>query len=124
MTELKFEILKLLYNDEYRKVSEIEILNSRLDKLDNIYYALKELDHCGYIETEYGTDAYILSSSGACAFEMAQQERDKASKKEKQQRFDNKMSVASVLVPFITFVFGIFAEHYMGIFRFIALLFH
>lgn len=40
--------------------------------------------------------------------------QDKADKK-RQQRFDNKIAIASVLIPLITFILGLFVEHWAGI---------
>ena len=37
------------------------------------------------------------------------------SKKERQQRFDNNIAIASLLVPFVTFILGIILEHFAGI---------
>lgn len=37
-------------------------------------------------------------------------------KQEKQQCFENKIAIANLLIPLITYILGIFTEHYAGIF--------
>ena len=44
-------------------------------------------------------------------------------KQEKQQRFENKIAIANLLVPFITYILGILTEHYTGIIGFFLRLF-
>lgn len=45
-------------------------------------------------------------------------------KQEAQQRFQNKISVASVLVPAITFILGLITEHFSGVIGILAKMFH
>lgn len=45
---------------------------------------------------------------------MEQVAHDKADSK-KQKRFENKIAVLNLLVPFVTFILGLLAEHYVGI---------
>ena len=104
MTDLKFNILKLLYYTyPIREMKKGDIINSIPDNPLLIENSLKELQSEGYIEVLLCTDKYRLIPSGATTFEKIQEDREQAAKKEKQQRFDNKVSIASVLVPFITF---------------------
>lgn len=44
-------------------------------------------------------------------------------KQEKQQRFENKIAIANLLIPLVTFVLGVLAEHYVGILNWILSLF-
>ncbi|MCD8384633.1 MAG: hypothetical protein LUC39_06700 [Clostridiales bacterium] len=58
---------------------------------------------------------YRLTPKGEdalAAFEQVHQEKTEA---KRQQRFENQVSVASVLVPLITFVLGLIVEHMAGI---------
>lgn len=48
--------------------------------------------------------------------------RDEA-KQEKQQRFENKIAIANLLIPLITFILGLVAEHYSGMLEFFLKLF-
>lgn len=54
--------------------------------------------------------------------EAAKEARDEA-KQEKQQRFENKLAIANLLIPFITFILGLLAEHYSGMLEFFLKLF-
>ena len=113
MTDLKFQILKLLYETyPFRELSMMDIFNSISDDKNLIHNALKELKSKEYIKQLTCSDVFKLTDSGADVFEQIQEERKQASKHEKQQRFDNKISIASVLIPFITFILGIVFEHY------------
>lgn len=54
--------------------------------------------------------------------EAAKIARDEA-KQEKQQRFENKIAIANLLVPLVTYILGILTEHYAGILDFLVRLF-
>lgn len=56
--------------------------------------------------------------------QLAEKEADQAAKDERQQRFDNKISEATLLVNLVFFIVGLVAEHFIGIVRFFASLFH
>lgn len=45
------------------------------------------------------------------------QAAEQQAKQERQQRFENKISVANVLVPLFTFVLGLIVEHFDGVER-------
>ena len=45
-------------------------------------------------------------------------------KKERQQRFDNKIAIANVLIPFVCFVLGLVVEHRINLLSLLAQLFH
>lgn len=49
--------------------------------------------------------------------------RDEA-KQERQQRFENKIAIANLLIPLITYILGILTEHYAGIIDFFLQLFN
>ena len=120
MTDLKFQILKLLYETyPLRELSRMDIIHSINENPIHTHNALKELKSKEYIKQLTCSDVFKLTESGADVFEQIQEEREQASKHEKQQSFDNKISIASILIPFITFILGIVFEHYTD---FIALL--
>lgn len=124
MTDLKFNILKLLYNTlPQRNLSLGDIIDSLPDDKVLIYNALKELQSRGIIENLPCSNFFKLTLSGAEEFEQIQEKRTKESKQESQQRFDNKISVASLLIPFVTFVLGLLVDHYTNIVSFVVSLF-
>lgn len=56
--------------------------------------------------------------------QLAQEKFDENAKQEKQQRFENKISVAQLFVSAVSFVLGLLAEHWLGITEFILSILH
>ena len=124
MTDLKFALLDMLYHTVPTKpLTKIDLLNSGHDKVYNIEAALKDLMTQSYISATYGSDTVKITSTGRIAYEAAKEERQQQTKNERQQRFDNKISVASVLIPLITFVLGLTVEHFSGLVAWLVSLF-
>ena len=124
MTDLKFEILNLLYNSKPLREQKFGNISKSVSADPTlIKYALSELSSKGIIENLPCSDVYILTDSGAELFEQVQDERDNASKQESQQSFDKKMSIANLLVPFVTFILGLLADHYTNLVSFVLALF-
>ena len=124
MTDLKFKILKTLY-EKYpiREESQSVFLTPQFADPVLVKCALSELEVKGYIEPVLGSDKYRLTPLGSNAFEDAQEERNKNAKNERQQRFDNKVSVASVLIPTVTFFLGLVVERSTQVVDFVISLF-
>lgn len=82
---------------------------------------------CGYITATSRVDRdfpgsfsmnpteWTLTSRGDDALAEFEYVRQKDADTKRQQRFENKISVATVLVPAITFVLGLIVEHCSGI---------
>lgn len=56
-----------------------------------------------------------IEPAGLSALSCFEKSREEQAKNERQQRFQNKVAVATVLVPAITFVLGLVVEHFAGI---------
>lgn len=56
-----------------------------------------------------------ITHKGEDALSEFEQSRQKQAKDERQRRFQNKVSVAQVFVPLITFILGLIVEHYAGL---------
>lgn len=110
MTDLKYSILGVLYSSQPRQESKINLINRNLDTPNSTSYAIDELIEAKFIKPVLGTDKVELTSSGANAYEEANEKRNTQAEQKRQQRFDNKISVASVLIPTITFVLGLIVE--------------
>ena len=124
MTDLKFALLEKLYHTApTHPLSDIDLLNSHFDAYTRIDAAVEDLKEQGYVVGRIGSRSLSLTSAGRIAYETAKEEREKQAKNERQQRFDNKISVASVLIPCITFVLGLIIEHFSGIVEWIISLF-
>lgn len=65
-----------------------------------------------------------ITVSGLNALSEFEECADQQAKRERQQAFQNKISVASVLIPAVTFVLGLLVEHFAGVVRLIASLVH
>lgn len=67
---------------------------------------------------------WSITPAGREALERFEQCRDDRAQQKRQQRFQNKISVASVLIPLVTFFLGILVEHFGHIIGFFIGLFH
>lgn len=124
MTDLKFAILGVLYNSPFRTESQTTISNLvSIGKPTPAKYAFAELESKGYIVPELGSDKVKLTDKGAIAYELEEEERKEHSKKQRQQRFQNKVSVANVLVPAITFILGLIVENLVNVVSWLIALF-
>lgn len=56
-----------------------------------------------------------LTVDGRAALSKFEEECKKQAKEERQRRFQNKISVLSVLVPLVTFILGLVVERFTGI---------
>ena len=110
MTDLKYSILGVIYSSRPRQESKINLINRHFDTPESTDYAIKELIEAKFIMPILGSDKVELTPLGATAYEQANEERKSQAEQKRQQRFDNKISVASVLVPLVTFFFGIIVE--------------
>ena len=88
--------------DTYRFLMQQNLLQPRYDLEDGLNY-LSETGKC--VLAEHREHLNLL-----------QKEADKDAKQEKQQRFENKISVANLLISLISFFVGISAEFYIGIY--------
>lgn len=79
---------------------------------------VRELSHQGYLAWKYITGllaGYYITDKGNAALEARAEKRRQEAEDKRQQRFQNQISVAQVLVPFVTFVLGLVVEHYAGL---------
>lgn len=113
MTDLKFYLLdKIKSAPPTNPVREIDLVNCGFDTPCVVQEALDDLKYLKYIESPFCSDILVTTSEGNIAFEKSQQERKQDAEKKRQQSFDNKISIASVLVPAITFILGLVVEHF------------
>lgn len=110
MTDLKYSILGVLYSNEPRQESKVNLINLHFDTPASTSHAIDELIEAKLIKPIIGSDNVELTPLGATAYEQADECRKKQAKQERQQRFENKVSVASVLIPLVTFFLGIIVE--------------
>lgn len=78
----------------------------------------KSLKDKNFIKPGYGRNlsvVYKVTTLGRDAILQFEQRREEQAKNEHQQRFQNKVAVATAFVPAITFVLGLVVEHFAGI---------
>lgn len=121
MDKNKEFILQLLTEKEYRY---LEILNHPhfVNNPSLPKRLVKELVSANLIRPTYPGQIKIednpllkLGASGWTLVNEIEEEHHQQAKTERQQRFQNKVSVASVLVPFVTFLLGLIIEHWVGV---------
>lgn len=56
-----------------------------------------------------------ITPAGTDALQEFKEERRKQAQDEKQQRFENQVSVANLLIPLVTFILGLLVEHFSGV---------
>lgn len=66
-----------------------------------------------------GRGSFRVTARSKSYLNYIDQYRESEEKKDRQQRFQNQVSVASVLVPAVTFVLGLVVEHFTGLVSFI-----
>lgn len=69
-------------------------------------------------------DTISITDEGRLALAAMNQELDEKAERKKQQSFQNKLSVANILVPFVTFFLGVMVEHWSGLVDLVIKLFH
>lgn len=57
----------------------------------------------------------IMPSLGEDVISEFEQKREQQAKDERDRRFNQKISIAQVLVPLVTFILGLVVEHYSGL---------
>lgn len=96
-------------------VPAADVNRIHIKDLDSYLSRIRILEAAGAIQS---VDKAKMVTLTPHAFLMEQylknRAQDKADKK-RQQRFDNKIAMASVLIPLITFILGLFVEHWAGI---------
>lgn len=113
MTDLKYNILGFLYHSDNRETQEIAVYNQRFDNVDDVGIAIDDMLKSvpPLIVKPVGKNTLKLTSHGNVAYELEKEIRYNDACKKRQQRFDNKVSIASILVPTITFFIGLIVEH-------------
>ena len=140
MTDLKYSILEMVYQSQYRTVAVADLLNAQLDMPANVQRAYRDLVKIDkYLVQPVGTHSLKLTDKGIADFELEQERRqqyakqcaDKAAEertkvaqaeKDKKQQLRHNLIVSivsTVLGALITLVI----EHFQELVNFILSLF-
>lgn len=85
------------------------------------YERVRSMTKDGLLCWQYGSyqgnllAVYSVSDKGRAMLLDLEERRRKETEYKRQQRFQNQVSVAQILVPLITFVLGLIIEHYAGL---------
>ena len=83
------------------------------------HISCKSLKDKGCFELRYSlkdnVTLCVLSTNGNDELYAYEQQRIEHTDNKRQQRFSNRIAVLSVLMPLITFILGLFVEHWTGI---------
>ena len=123
MTDLKFSILGVLYSNNPRQESKVNLIKLKIDTPISTSHAIDELIEAKLIKPLLGSDKVELTPLGANTYEQAYEDRKSQAEQKRQQSFDNKISVATVLVPLVTFILGIIVEFQVNIVTWLLSLF-
>lgn len=58
---------------------------------------------------------YVITEKGSAVLEQFYKDRNKEAEEQRHRRFQDKISIAQVLVPAVTFILGLIVEHFSGI---------
>lgn len=116
-----------LVNDTYKTLVQyrsgpVQAPQGELSEKGQWLYDQGLIEPCAFMNLEQDgitvigiPTAYQITVAGENALAKFEEEHDRQAKAERQQRFQNKMSVAQVLIPLITFILGLIVEHYAGL---------
>lgn len=106
MTQEQIEMLK-------RSLSGVDLLLCNQEEKAIVRFLISQ----GLCEKPVALNQTVIYTSEAGKAYLHSQEQilEQQAKNERQQRFDNKISILSVLIPLITFIIGVLIEHWVGL---------
>lgn len=111
MTDLKYQILQIAYEDTHRKVDIGNLINLQLSTALQTKYAINELIYIGCLVQPIGTEYLKLTDKGAVDFELEREARQlKATedyKHEKNYKFNRYTTIASLAIALISAISAI-----------------
>ena len=118
MTDLKFSLLKFLYQSPNHEHDMVDLLNQRLGPMNDVQMALDDMLINGdrpLIVRPVGKNTLKMTVEDNIAYELEQEKRDEQAKREKQYRFNKKTAIISILVALVTSVIALI-EFFMLLF--------
>lgn len=124
--ELQYEILSRL-SSQSTSLNLSDFQRETGEPEDDVLAAARGLwHHVPQLVTVSGmkADTISITDEGRLALAAMNQELYEKAERKKQQSFQNKLSVANILVPFVTFFLGVMVEHWSGLVDLAIKLFH
>ena len=111
MTDLKYQILQIAYEDVHRKADIGYLINLKLSTALQTKYAINELIYTGCFVQPIGTEYLKLTDKGAVDFELEREARQLKSaenyKHEQNYKFNRYTTIASLVIALISAVSAI-----------------
>ncbi len=110
MTDLKFNILNILYNSyPLRELTRMNIFNSIPDDKVLIHNALKELQSLHYIQILNCSDVFKLTDLGAEIYENTYEFRKENSKRKRENMINRVLTIFTLSVSCCQLIFEVFS---------------
>ena len=112
MTDLKFNLLGMLYEaSPLHPLKELDLINSGYAEPVKIDDAIEDLVTQDYIKASLTSNNLKITSLGRIAYESEKEKRYDNACNKRQQSFNNKIAIASLLMSPIVFFLGVIVEH-------------
>ena len=117
MTDLKYEILKKLYQCDSKRIKYGDIINEylKLHRLSECRAAVKDLEEDKYIKFENGQEYITLTREGKRAYETEDEMRKQRSENERRETKNQRIATiaavaatAAALISLIQFLHSFF----------------
>ena len=108
MTDIKYEILKTVYNNPDRCINLIKLTNLFAPgRVMEATYSIEELILKDYLKNDKGTNTIHLTPDGAIAFESEDEHRKNNAKAESENRRNNTKNNISVIIAVVSTVIAL-----------------
>ena len=101
MTDLKYEILKTLYNSPRRATDQKLLFDTISYPAIEIYSAIKDLTSAGLVKHIHGSTQYRLATLGAELYEQEQEARKEKTAQKHRYIFNIILTVATLLATIL-----------------------
>lgn len=122
--DLEYEILKAIYDSKGQKILKDDLAKPYADDKRKYRLMCRHLMDTKCIKGDIDGYFFYLQPNGIARYLELEKEREQNAKSEKQQAFENKISVANVVIPVVSFLAGVAVEHLAGIVNVLSSLFH
>ena len=101
MTDLKYEVLKTLYNSPRREATRKTLFDINEHSPNEIYSAAKDLASSNIIKMLTGSDKFCLTTLGAELYEQEQEARKEKTAQKRRYIFNIILTVATLLATIL-----------------------
>ena len=124
MLNLEFLILETINNQPFSEAHREILFKLDNHNINEIKSTIDDLIEFNLIEKVPCSPNYKLTTRGKRALRLEKKSRYKNTEQKEKQTFDNQISVANLLVPFVIFILGILVANFSKIISIISSLLH